>query len=88
MANHPIGPTAHGLIDDGSMTMNLLAPTHFGLGGPARACADGFAASQGLLNALTDTPVGLAKGVPLRVHGGSEPRSSRRSCSHPGSPGR
>ena len=45
------------------------APTLFGLTGPARAICYSFAASQGLLNALTDHPLGIKKFVPLRVHG-------------------
>ena len=69
MHNKPIGPTAHGAIDYGFMTLNALAPTLFGLTGPARAICYGLAASQGLLNALTDHPLGVNKVVPLRMHG-------------------
>lgn len=69
MNRKPIGPTAHGAIDYAFATMNMLAPTLFGLTGAARACCYGFAVSQGVLNALTDHPIGLAKVVPLRVHG-------------------
>ena len=68
MPRRPIGPKAHGLIDYGFLAMGLLAPTLFGLKGSAKALSYGFAASQGLLNTLTDTPVGL-KIVPLRTHG-------------------
>ncbi|HEX8200927.1 MAG TPA: hypothetical protein VF590_10590 [Isosphaeraceae bacterium] len=69
MRSKPIGPTAHGAIDYAFATLNTLAPTLFGLTGPARAICYGFAASQGLLNALTDHPLGVKKVVPLRVHG-------------------
>ena len=65
----PIGPTAHGAIDYAFVTMNLLAPTPSGLQGPAKAICYGFAASRGLLNSLTDHPLGLKKVVPLRLHG-------------------
>jgi hypothetical protein len=69
MHRKPIGPTAHGAIDYAFATLNSLAPSLFGLTGPARAICYGFAASQGLLNALTDHPLGIRKAVPLRVHG-------------------
>jgi hypothetical protein len=64
----PIGPTAYGVIDYAFATLNMLAPSLFGLRGPARAICYSFAASQGLLNALTDHPLGLRKVVPLRIH--------------------
>jgi hypothetical protein len=72
MHRKPIGPTAHGAIDYAFAAMNTLAPTLFGLTGPAKAICYGFAASQGVLNALTDHPLGLKKVVPLRVHGEAE----------------
>ena len=68
-SQNPLGPTAHGIIDYAFATLNTLAPTLFGLKGPAKAICYGFAATQGTLNALTDTPVGLKKVVPLRMHG-------------------
>lgn len=74
MYRKPIGPTAHGAIDYAFATLNTLAPTLFGLEGPARAICYSFAASQGLLNALTDHPLGLKKVVPLRMHGKLETR--------------
>lgn len=69
MTSRPIGPTAHGAIDYAFTTFNTLAPSLFGLRGPAREICYGFAASQGLLNALTNHPLGLKKVVPLRIHG-------------------
>ena len=69
MYRKPIGPTAHGLIDYAFATLNTLAPALFGLTGPAKAICYSFAATQGTLNALTDTPVGVKKVVPLRMHG-------------------
>lgn len=65
----PIGPTAHGAIDYGFVTLQTLAPRLFGLSGAARTLCYAFAATQGILNALTDTPLGLKRIVPLRVHG-------------------
>jgi hypothetical protein len=69
MYRKPIGPTAHGVIDYDFATLNTLAPTLFGLKGWARAICYSFAATQGGLNAPTDTPVGVKKVVPLRIHG-------------------
>jgi hypothetical protein len=69
MAKKPIGPAAHGAVDYLFAALNTLAPRLFGLTGPARAICYGFAASQGVLNALTDHPLGVRKLVPLRIHG-------------------
>ncbi len=69
MNRKPIGPTAHGAIDYGFVTMQVLAPRLFGLPGPTRVLCYAFAASQGLLNVLTDHSLGLVRVVPLRVHG-------------------
>lgn len=67
--NTPIGPKAHGAIDYGFMTLNVLAPTLFNLKGSARTLCYAFAGSQGLLNAFTDHPLGIKRIVPLRLHG-------------------
>lgn len=69
MNRTPIGPRAHGVIDYGFVAVQALAPTVFGLDGAARALCYGFAATQGVLNALTDHPVALERLVPFRVHG-------------------
>ncbi|OON69712.1 hypothetical protein [Hymenobacter sp. CRA2] len=69
MKAKPIGPTAHGIIDYGFVALQALAPTLFHLRGPARRLCYAFAGAQGVLNALTDHPVGLKRVVPLRVHG-------------------
>ena len=37
MYRKPIGPTAHGVIDYAFATLNTLAPTLFGMTGPAKA---------------------------------------------------
>lgn len=72
MHRRPITPAAHGAIDYAFAALNALAPTLFGLTGPARAICYGMAASQGVLNALTDQPLALAKVVPFRLHGEGE----------------
>ena len=69
MRNKPIGPTAHGAIDYGFVTLQSLAPTLFSLKGPAKTLCYGFALSQGILNTFTDHPLGLKRMIPLRVHG-------------------
>ena len=69
MRSRPIGPAAHGAIDYGFVTMQALAPTLFGLRGSARALCYAFAATQGVLNVLTDQPLAWKRVVPFRVHG-------------------
>lgn len=69
MPYQPIGPTAHGAIDYGFVTLQALAPRLFQLQGSARTLCYAFAGAQGVLNALTDHPLGLKRVVPLRVHG-------------------
>lgn len=69
MYRKPIGPTAHGAIDYAFAALNTLAPTLFGLTGPARAICYGLAATEWTLNGLTDHPLGVGKVVPLRMHG-------------------
>ena len=65
----PIGPRTHGAIDYGFVTTQALAPSLFGLHGAARYCCYAFAATQGVLNALTDQPLAVKRVVPFRVHG-------------------
>ena len=72
MSNKPIGPTAHGVIDYGFVTLQTLAPSLFGLKGSARVLCCVFAGTQGVINVLTDHPVGLKRVVPLRIHGALE----------------
>jgi len=64
-----IGPTAHGTIDYGFVTLQALAPSLFGLKGTARLLCYAFAGTQGVINALTDHPLGIKRVLPLRVHG-------------------
>ncbi len=65
----PIGPTAHGAIDYGFVTLQALAPSLFHLKGPARNLCYAFAATQGIINTFTDHPLGLKPLIPLRLHG-------------------
>jgi hypothetical protein len=65
----PSAPRRMGPSDYAFATLNTVAPTLFGLTGPAKAICYSFAASQGLLNALTDHPLAVKKVVPLRMHG-------------------
>jgi hypothetical protein len=69
MTSKPIGPTAHGAIDYGFVTLQALAPSLFGLKGNARTLCYTFALSQGLVNTFTDHPLGLKPLIPLRLHG-------------------
>ncbi|MDB5294075.1 MAG: hypothetical protein JWO31_58 [Phycisphaerales bacterium] len=65
----PVDPTTHGAIDYGFAAANLLAPSLFGLTGSAKALCYLFGTSQGLLNALTDHPLGVNRIIPFRTHG-------------------
>ena len=69
MPAKPIGPTAHGAIDYGFVTLQTLAPSLFGLKGPARRLCYTFAATQGLINTFTDHPLGIKQLIPFRLHG-------------------
>ena len=67
--DQPIKATAHGTIDYGFAAAQLVAPKLLGLNLPASAILTAFGATQGLLNAVTDTPVGAIRQLPLRTHG-------------------
>ena len=69
MSKQPIGPTAHGAIDYGLVTLQALAPSLFGLKGTARTLCYAFAGTQGIINVLTDHPLGVKRVIPFRVHG-------------------
>jgi hypothetical protein len=69
MSSKPVGPTSHGIIDYGFVTMQALAPTLFHLKGPAKTLCYSFAITQGILNALTDHQVGVKRVVSFRKHG-------------------
>lgn len=69
MQSQPIGPAAHGVIDYAFVSTQALAPTLLVLHGAARTLRYGFAAFQGVVNALTDTPVGVRPRIPFQIHG-------------------
>jgi hypothetical protein len=56
--NELIGPGAHSAIDYGFVTMQTLAPSLFGPKVTARVLPYTLAGTQGIINALTDHPVG------------------------------
>ncbi len=80
MTRKPMGPTAHGAVDYLFAALNASAPTLFGLRGPARAICYGFAASQGLLNALPITASGCGSWFPCVSTASWRRRTSPRSC--------
>ena len=82
MYRKPIGPTAHGVIDYAFATLNTLAPTLFGLTGPAKAICHNFAATQGTLNALTDTVLPATRPLPPFLP--QTPLPGPRHQAHPG----
>lgn len=65
----PIKATAHGIIDYGFFALMTAGPVLAGVSPRLRALSWSVAATQGTINALTDTPVGLRRLIPLRVHG-------------------
>lgn len=69
MRYQPIGPKLHGAIDYGFFSIQMLAPSLFGLKGTARTLCYAFGASQGILNIFTNQPLALKKIVPFRIHG-------------------
>ncbi len=64
-----IGPTTHGAIDYGFVTLQALAPSLFGLKGAASTLCYTFAAAQGVINTFTDHPLGLKPIIPFELHG-------------------
>jgi hypothetical protein len=69
MHRKPIGPTAHGAIDYGFVTLQTLAPGLFRLKGPARTLCYAFAATQGVINVFSDHPLAVKRVIPFRLHG-------------------
>lgn len=62
-------PKMHGVIDYLSVVLLALSPTLFGLTGAGALLAYALAVIHLLMTVLTDFPLGLAKLVPLRLHG-------------------
>ena len=75
MPPQPIKATAHGAIDYGFVALMATAPVLLKLNSRARKLAWAFAATQGTVNVLTDTPVGLKRLMRLRTHGWLEAAS-------------
>ena len=71
----PIKARAHGIMDYGFVGLMTTVPSLLGLSGRARAVAAGFGAVQGVVNALTDTRVGVKPVITLRTHGWLEAAS-------------
>ena len=71
----PIKARAHGLIDYGFGAAALALPAALGLSGRTRALAGVLAATQGSVNALTATRVGVRPVLSLRTHGWIEAAS-------------
>ena len=69
LSREPIKAKAHGEIDYALSAVNATVPLLLGLNGPALAIPLSFAATQGAVNALTRTPVGLKPLISLRTHG-------------------
>jgi hypothetical protein len=69
MAPQPIKATGHGLVDYGLTAVNTLGPQLLGLNARAKLVFGALGATQGAVNALTDTPVGVRPLLSLRTHG-------------------
>ena len=82
MYRKPIGPTAHRVIDYAFATLNTLAPTLFGLTDRAKANCCSFAATQGTLNAVTDTFLPATRPLPPFLP--RKPLPGPRHQAHPG----
>lgn len=68
----PISPLAHGVIDYTTAATVAAAPFIFDFPAPARRLCESLAASYTGLSATTDYPLGVARRVPFKVHGGTE----------------
>ena len=64
-----LAPRIHGIIDYASVVALALAPTLLGLQGASMQLAYALAVIHLVLTLLTDFPLGMAKVVPLRLHG-------------------
>ena len=65
----PLKARAHGLVHYGFGVAATALPVALGLGARTKALAATLALTQGAINALTDTPVGVAPMMTLRTHG-------------------
>lgn len=64
----PVSPAAHGIMDYVISGIELAAVPFFGMNSKAVRTYQAIGAGYTLVNALTKTPVGLKKVIPLKVH--------------------
>jgi hypothetical protein len=68
----PITPKEHCLIDYFQSAFLIAAPALFGLSGVSAKLVLSFGLVQAVTNALSDTPVGVYRLIPMPVHGSIE----------------
>lgn len=68
MNTRPITPKAHGIIDYVISSVLLAAPTLLGANSKAAKAYGAISAGMTALNAFTDTPAGVKKGIPFKGH--------------------
>lgn len=64
----PVSPTAHGIMDYVISGVELAAAPLLGLNSTAVRTYQALGAGYTLVNALTRTPVGVKKLIPLKTH--------------------
>ncbi|VTR75830.1 hypothetical protein [Cellulomonas hominis] len=64
----PLSPTLHSALDYGIGATLLTAPHLLGLSRGAKAFFGGFGAVATVVNALTDSPLGVRRVIPWRTH--------------------
>jgi hypothetical protein len=64
----PVSPTTHGIVDYILSGVELAAPPLLGLNPRAARTYQAIGAGYTLVNALTKTPVGIKKLIPLKTH--------------------
>ncbi len=64
----PVSPTAHGIMDYVISGVELAAAPLLGINSKAARTYQAIGAGYTLINALTKTPVGVKKLIPLKTH--------------------
>lgn len=64
----PVSPAAHGIMDYVISGVEMAAPSLLGLNTKAARTYQALGAGYTLVNALTRTPVGVKKVIPLKTH--------------------
>jgi hypothetical protein len=64
----PVNPTAHGVMDYLISGIEIAAIPFLGLNSTAARTYQAIGAGYTLINALTKTPVGVRKLIPLKTH--------------------